>query len=133
MGEARSWTFELLADYFVDYKEVAKRHPHGLVLTQPKLGLIDRSYDNEKGTNGPLSHSGSLSQWLRFETYVRYLNDTSPEGTCYKLLYVLRHGTGVHNVVIEKLKSDKEKWDQQEKNWNVSTFYDKADAPTNGE
>lgn len=119
MDDTYVYKFELLDGYFVDYSALAKTYPREQVATQPKLGLIDRTYDNEKTADVAASPTANQSQWARFERHVRWLNETSPEGTSYKLFYLLRHGTGIHNFVMDKLYEDREKWDKEGKNWRV--------------
>jgi hypothetical protein len=77
--------------------------------TQPGLGLRTRSYpsDNHVGT------AESDTQWPRFQNYVRYLNIQNPETERYKLLYIIRHGQGVHNVKETEVGRDE---------WNVRRF-----------
>lgn len=56
------------------------------------FGLIDRQYD----TDSPAEVG--LSQWERFDRHVRHLIETAPDGVTYKVIYMGRHGEGVHNV-----------------------------------
>jgi broad specificity phosphatase PhoE len=61
------------------------------------FGLIDRSYD----TDAEPDH-GDKSQWQRFESYVRQLNEQSGQETWFKVLFLARHGQGWHNVAESK-------------------------------
>jgi hypothetical protein len=123
MDEVYTHRFELLNGYFVDYPELAKTYPRDLVLTQPRLGLLDRAYDGEQEAACGLEAPQQFSQWSRFERHVHRLNEMSPEGTSYKVLYVVRHGTGVHNIAMDKLESDKQWWENEGKTWKVSSLW----------
>ena len=57
------------------------------------FGLINRTYD----TDGP-DGSQHKTQWQRFGDYVSTLNRESGRHVQYKVLYMGRHGEGVHNV-----------------------------------
>ncbi|ORY66139.1 histidine phosphatase superfamily [Pseudomassariella vexata] len=104
------FTFNFIPGFFEDYVQIAKDSANGLASTQHNLGLIDRAYE----TDSHLRSSGSLTQWERFTRYIEHLNQHSPAGESYKLIYVIRHGTGVHNVVMERVGSEawKSKWSQ---------------------
>ncbi|KAF2723066.1 phosphoglycerate mutase-like protein [Polychaeton citri CBS 116435] len=64
--------------------------------TLPGLGILDRHYDSEIGSSDNLQTG--QTQWQRFMGYLQHLNQTAPSGTSYKLLYIIRHGEGEHNV-----------------------------------
>ena len=61
--------------------------------TQPSLGLRDQTYE----TDADFDPKHVMSQWQRFEHYVRNLKQREPK-VQYRVLYVARHGQGVHNV-----------------------------------
>ena len=61
--------------------------------TRVDLGLLKRSYPTDVASES-LEES---SQWERFHRYIRHLNANSAN-TQYKLLYLIRHGEGLHNV-----------------------------------
>lgn len=42
------------------------------------------------------------TQWQRFENEVKRLNEASIPDVQYKVLYIARHGQGVHNVAERK-------------------------------
>ena len=42
------------------------------------------------------------TEWQRFENEVKRLNDESSPNVQYKVLYIARHGQGVHNVAERK-------------------------------
>jgi hypothetical protein len=105
---AHKYDFTFIPDYFVDYAKVAGDGA-GKASTQPQLGLLKRAYDEDSRQPSP---DINVPQWTRFAKYVDTLNQESRDGDCYKLVYLIRHGTGVHNVIMEKVGS---------KAWKVST------------
>jgi hypothetical protein len=58
------------------------------------LGLINRTYS----TDATFDPTGSKTQWERFTNYVGSLNSAAAAGISYKVLYVIRHGEGYHNL-----------------------------------
>lgn len=92
------YKFSYIPGFFLDYVQAAERSPGSKVTTQSQLGLLSRDYDGEDSDT-----SQSASQWTRFESYVRHLNNHSTEGESYKLIYIIRHGFGVHNQVMERV------------------------------
>lgn len=58
----------------------------------PALGLLDRTYDTVEDLSVP------LTQWQRFERLIEHLNRKSVNTTQHKVIFVARHGEGVHNV-----------------------------------
>ncbi|KAL4872428.1 hypothetical protein BDV12DRAFT_143216 [Aspergillus spectabilis] len=61
------------------------------------FGLINRPYPSDGNTDGT-DGTETQSQWQRFKFYIDVLNTSSPPETQYKLLFLGRHGQGVHNV-----------------------------------
>ncbi len=57
--------------------------------------------------------SEGKTQWQRFAQEVARLNYEAPSGTFYKVLYLGRHGQGVHNVAETKYGTAE---------WDVSIF-----------
>lgn len=79
--------------------------------TQPSLGLRERSYptDDDFWAGQGRSQSGlSHTQWSRFLHYISFLNAQNPKNERYKLLYVVRHGQGIHNV--KETEVGREEW-----------------------
>ena len=64
--------------------------------TRVNLGLLDRSYPTDDNA-GDLKSQDGLTQWERFRRYVQHLNANNGKKQ-YKLLYLVRHGEGLHNV-----------------------------------
>jgi hypothetical protein len=61
--------------------------------TLVNLGLLERSYPTDLASES-LEES---TQWERFHRYIRHLNANNANMQ-YKLLYLIRHGEGLHNV-----------------------------------
>lgn len=62
--------------------------------TQPKLGILDRSYP----TDAEFDPNHDKSQWERLAHYVTTLNTQDAGTKKWKIFYIIRHGEGVHNV-----------------------------------
>lgn len=107
---AHKYNFTFIPEYFVDYVKIANDGA-GKASTQPQLGLLNRAYDGE--SRQP-SADTNVPQWTRFAKHVDTLNQESGDGESYKLFYLIRHGTGAHNVIMEKVGS---------KAWKVRTAY----------
>lgn len=60
--------------------------------TRRDLGLLDRLYPT-----GDAKEQETMTQWQRLHQYIRHLN-ADDQAKQYKLLYLIRHGEGVHNV-----------------------------------
>ncbi|ETS81757.1 hypothetical protein PFICI_06759 [Pestalotiopsis fici W106-1] len=100
---APKYKFLFVPDFFIKYEEEAKKYQGGKIITQPQLGILTQDYgpvDEEPATftNRP--------QWARFAEHVKNLNETCGDGVSYKLFYLIRHGIGVHNVVMEAVGSE---------------------------
>ncbi|KAF4980483.1 hypothetical protein FZEAL_3528 [Fusarium zealandicum] len=95
------WAFKAERDIFVEIADIAHKYPAGKVFTQPSLGLIP-------GQQYPSDDPDAADQrdWVRLAAYVRWLNEKSLENVCYKVLYLTRHGTGVHNKMHSEVGSD---------------------------
>ncbi|KAL8931357.1 MAG: hypothetical protein Q9211_007021 [Gyalolechia sp. 1 TL-2023] len=70
------------------------------------FGLVNR---NDSSDIVP-EETTSRSQWQRFEREVKRLNAEAEEGVRYKVLYLGRHGQGVHNVAERRY--GREEWDR---------------------
>ncbi|KAI0376607.1 phosphoglycerate mutase-like protein [Hypomontagnella monticulosa] len=97
------YEFSSVPGFFEDNAKIAKSLPNGKVSTQPALGIIERDYDGPSIET--TSNNGRAQQWTRFAKYLDYLNERdASEGISYKLMYVIRHGRGIHNVKMDELK-----------------------------
>lgn len=56
------------------------------------MGLIERDYEADAPAPTP------LTQWQKLEQFVDGLNNGAPKSVQYKVLFLGRHGEGVHNV-----------------------------------
>ncbi|KAM0264304.1 hypothetical protein ACHAQJ_000794 [Trichoderma viride] len=92
--------FSHVSGFFVDYAKVAYSSPSLKVTTQPSLGLLNRTYDSDA------EQDDDSTQWQRFVRYVDFLNKQSLNGESYKLVYIIRHGLGVHNIFMETISSE---------------------------
>jgi hypothetical protein len=72
--------------------------------TRPSLGLLERSYPTDNNSQEGVAQD----QWSRFQHYIKSLNNEDPENKRYKLLYLIRHGQGVHNV--KETEVGREEW-----------------------
>lgn len=119
-----TYKFSYVPGVFEDYAEIAKLSPNGKVSTQPSLGILEQVYDvptKESALNEKIE-----PQWVQFANYVRHLNKKHAEGgISYKLIYLIRHGRGIHNVKMDELKASEEagtleQIDGKLANWKVS-------------
>lgn len=63
------------------------------------FGLLKKDYEADASLD---PGEAKIGQWQRFEPEVTRLQDAATEGTVYKVLYLGRHGQGVHNVAEKK-------------------------------
>jgi hypothetical protein len=92
------YLFSYVPGYFVDSVEAAKACLDSKLTTQPNLGLLE-SWE----ASGTAPNPAGEAPWARFSRHLEWLNTSSPPGVSYKLLYLLRHGLSVHNVVMAKV------------------------------
>ncbi|KAI1660575.1 phosphoglycerate mutase-like protein [Daldinia decipiens] len=98
--------FSFVPGFFEDYAQIANALPDGKISTQPALGILSRDYDS---LGADLQFNKGAPQWVRFEKYIQYLNHQHiDDGISYKLMYVIRHGRGIHNVKMDELKISEE-------------------------
>ncbi|KAK4447248.1 histidine phosphatase superfamily [Podospora aff. communis PSN243] len=97
-----AYKFTCDLSYFVDFPDAAKKCPKSRLITQPNLGLLETAFSD---TTDPPSTS-----WDRFRTRIEELNHAGPPSVSFKLVYVVRHGLGVHNVVEAKV--GRRAWDE---------------------
>ncbi|KAF2437956.1 phosphoglycerate mutase-like protein [Karstenula rhodostoma CBS 690.94] len=62
--------------------------------TLPFLGISPRQYT----TDPAFDPSGEKTQWQRLEHFVRAMNAANPAQQRWRIIYLIRHGEGVHNV-----------------------------------
>ncbi|KAI1469828.1 phosphoglycerate mutase-like protein [Daldinia caldariorum] len=99
------YKFSFVPDFFENYAQIVNG-PDDKLSTRPALGILSRSYD---GLGGYLEDDKGRAQWAQFEKYIRHLNQQHiDDGISYKLMYVIRHGRGIHNVKMDELKHSEE-------------------------
>ncbi|EIW59094.1 phosphoglycerate mutase-like protein [Trametes versicolor FP-101664 SS1] len=81
MGER---TFSIATGYFLQDDPTADGDVIGAL--PDRFGLLDDSED----------------RWGKFAKHIQDLNDAAPEGTRYKVFFLVRHGQGYHNVAEAK-------------------------------
>lgn len=96
------FTYTTLPGYFLQDDPSTKAEDFDFI--SKNFGLIDRDYISDEPEK-----TISKTQWQRFEREVERLNAEAEEGVCYKLLYLGRHGQGVHNVAEQRY--GREEWD----------------------
>ncbi|KAI9798733.1 MAG: hypothetical protein M1825_005015 [Sarcosagium campestre] len=84
--------FATLNGFF--HQDVIETDPVTFRYEDWSFGLIDRPYP----TDPSYDPHGSKSQWQRFAHYVEDLQARSDAAEQYKVLFLGRHGQGVHNV-----------------------------------
>ncbi|SMR63825.1 unnamed protein product [Zymoseptoria tritici ST99CH_3D1] len=72
--------------------------------TLPRFGILERQYE----TDTP--EDAFKSQWQRLAKYLQHLNAKAPYEEQYKVLFVARHGEGVHNV--KEREVGREQWNE---------------------
>ncbi|KAK8074242.1 hypothetical protein PG994_005141 [Apiospora phragmitis] len=103
----RKYKFTTEQAIFVDYTEDGQNSSSSptTIATYPQLGILEKDYEQD------LKSSPDSSQWKRLESHVAKLNRECESHVSYKVIYVVRHGRGVHNVVMDAVGSKwKEKW-----------------------
>ncbi|KAI0014165.1 phosphoglycerate mutase-like protein [Xylariaceae sp. FL0662B] len=127
-GMDHKFEFSSVPGFFESYSGLASSR--SFVPTQNDLGIIPRSYDEQ---DNELAGTIKQSQWSQFANHIKDLNQKhNPHGEYYKLVYVIRHGRGVHNVKMDELKIDKDKLEEDEdgkpKDWNNYWGYEDGDG-----
>lgn len=98
-----TWTFEAQTGFFSHDQDPSDWSFRAT--TRPQLGLLKRDYPTDES----LTWSQSDSPWVRFRHYVEQVNLQASPHTRYKVLYLARHGEGIHNVAERQI--GKEAWD----------------------
>lgn len=111
---AYKYKFRQVPSIFAEFDKI-KGNEKKEIPRQENLGIIEQEY--EMGEQSAALRG--QTQWARFAEYVKYLNATSDENVSYKLFYVVRHGVGVHNVVMKALAlAEAKEIVKEEKIWN---------------
>ncbi|KAL8652738.1 MAG: hypothetical protein Q9210_002514 [Variospora velana] len=101
MPQQPSFSYRTVSGYFLQSEDATVAQTFNYASTN--FGLIDRPYESDVP-------GGTGTPWQRFEREVKRLNDTASEGVVYKVLYMGRHGQGVHNVA--EARYGREEWDR---------------------
>ena len=107
---ASHYDFKILPEYFIDYHAIAEQYPKNKITTQPGFGLVAQTYPGEQDNQ----NTRSETQWERFASHIARLNKEDPDHISYKVLFLTRHGLGVHNLYEAKVGTDA---------WNVCCAY----------
>ncbi|KAI2467554.1 phosphoglycerate mutase-like protein [Annulohypoxylon bovei var. microspora] len=78
--------------------------------TERDLGLIRRAYETDPKFNQERPNADS---WERFQYFVEHLNELGQGNASWKLIYLIRHGEGYHNV--KEAEVGRAEW---ERNWS---------------
>ncbi|KLU84706.1 hypothetical protein MAPG_03745 [Magnaporthiopsis poae ATCC 64411] len=101
--------FTAVPGIFVDHTAKYREDNTSRATTLPLLRVIDRDYGVELALP---TGSGKAKPWERLQAYVQHLNQESPAGTLYKVLFLTRHGFGYHNEAEARVGREA---------WNVSS------------
>ncbi|OOF94656.1 hypothetical protein ASPCADRAFT_516101 [Aspergillus carbonarius ITEM 5010] len=86
------WRFTTVPGFF--YQSEPTTDASTFDYASSNFGLIPRPYPTD--TTAP--EVETKTPWERFAHHIRSLNHTADENTCYKVLFLGRHGEGYHNV-----------------------------------
>ncbi|KAI8957261.1 phosphoglycerate mutase-like protein [Daldinia sp. FL1419] len=95
--------FQAVPGYFHHFEEPTG--PGFRAETQENMGLIHRAYY----TDAAFDPEGRKSQWQRFIHHLEQLNKYEAGRTQYKLIFLIRHGQGHHN--IKEAEVGRQVWD----------------------
>ncbi|KAL8775075.1 MAG: hypothetical protein Q9209_000554 [Squamulea sp. 1 TL-2023] len=104
MPQQNTFTYSTVTGYFLQDENSTVAETFDFISTN--FGLLERKYE----ADGPQGSGSKETQWQRFEYEVKRLNDEAAAGTCYKVLYMGRHGQGVHNVAESRY--GRAEWDR---------------------
>lgn len=103
LGMSRKYKFTTVQEIFVDYTQDGQNNNSSsptTIATYDQLGIIEeKDYGHDRKPFPP------SSQWKRLESHVAKLNSEGGGDVLYKVIYVVRHGRGVHNVVMDAVGS----------------------------
>ncbi|KAJ5386081.1 hypothetical protein N7509_008622 [Penicillium cosmopolitanum] len=102
MRKATSFKLSTLAGYFL--QDDPSTDPDTFDYAKSNFGLIHRVYGSET------ENSNKYSQWQKFSKEIQRLNSQAEPNTQYKVLFLGRHGEGVHNVAEKRYGT--KAWDE---------------------
>ncbi|KAF2732287.1 phosphoglycerate mutase-like protein [Polyplosphaeria fusca] len=94
-NEAFHFKYSIVKGYFKQSEEDTDSSKFDF--RKENFGLIDRKYETDGSAN-----EDEKGQWQRFEKFARHLNKMSKQDEQYKVLFLGRHGQGIHNVAESK-------------------------------
>ncbi|KAI4194998.1 MAG: hypothetical protein LQ346_003542 [Caloplaca aetnensis] len=96
MPRQAKFSFSTVTGYFLQDDDAIVAKDFDYVATN--FGLINRTYVSDALN----AQKDVETQWQRFEREVERLNAEADERVVYKVLYLGRHGQGVHNVAEQR-------------------------------
>ncbi|KAI0164378.1 phosphoglycerate mutase-like protein [Hypoxylon sp. FL1284] len=105
MASARTFAYRVVSGYFCHDDE--ETGPGYRAKTRPDLGLINRTYE----TDAVFDPAGNKTQWERLVYFVEHQNRLGQGKVQYKLIILIRHGQGYHNV--KEAQVGRQAWDAQ--------------------
>ncbi|KAI4245828.1 MAG: hypothetical protein L6R40_002356 [Gallowayella cf. fulva] len=93
MSLPTTFTYTTVTGYFLQDDNATVAENFDFISTN--FGLIERDYQSDSSHDG---QGEKKTQWERFQREVARLNQQGEQGTVYKVLFIGRHGQGVHNV-----------------------------------
>ncbi|KAL8928594.1 MAG: hypothetical protein Q9208_001828 [Pyrenodesmia sp. 3 TL-2023] len=106
MSPQPKFSYSTVTGYFLQDDDTTVPQDFDYISTN--FGLINRTYTSDNIQNN--DQKEPRTQWQRFETEVNRLNAEADEGIVYKVLYLGRHGQGVHNVAEQRY--GRAEWDR---------------------
>ncbi|KAL3477722.1 histidine phosphatase superfamily [Aspergillus californicus] len=101
LGSQSHFHFSTVPGIFLQDEETTD--PDIFDYVSSNFGLITRPYPSDTDAeHDDQDQKKPLSQWERLSFFIQTLNRTSDPSTSYKLLFLGRHGQGVHNVAETK-------------------------------
>ncbi|KAL8752976.1 MAG: hypothetical protein Q9184_005565 [Pyrenodesmia sp. 2 TL-2023] len=105
MSPPPKFSYSTVPGYFLQDDDTTI--PQNFDYISTNFGLVNRTYSSDTHDE---DQKDSTTQWQRFENEVKGLNDEADEGVVYKVLYLGRHGQGVHNVAEQRY--GRAEWDR---------------------
>ncbi|KAI9735884.1 MAG: hypothetical protein M1834_001349 [Cirrosporium novae-zelandiae] len=102
-GAASHINYTTVTGFFL--QDDPRTNPSTFDYTTENFGLINQTYD----TDARFDPYHDKTPWQRFEHKVKVLNQECGKNTQYKVLYMGRHGQGLHNVAEDYYGT--EAWD----------------------
>ncbi|KAI0842609.1 phosphoglycerate mutase-like protein [Hypoxylon sp. FL0890] len=122
----KTFRYKAVSGLFSHDKDITG--PNFRATTQPGLGLIDRAYE----TDAVFDPEGKKTQWERLIHHLDHHNQQGEGHVQYKLLFLIRHGEGYHNV--KEAEVGRDSWNSHwslldgddHKNWSDAHLTEKG-------